>query len=95
MMLWHNRKSDKQGIHYMVPMTPMHASSLLARQWPWMTFGSAITCRTSHKQIRLNRSPTHHRKLELEMRHDKEMQMLLDSFDEIIEQVKSLHNKKI
>jgi hypothetical protein len=58
-MLWHNHKSDKQGIHYMVLMTPIHASSLLARQGPWITFGNAITCHTSHKQIWLNRAPTH------------------------------------
>jgi hypothetical protein len=34
------------------------------------------------------------RKLELEKRHGKQMQMLLDSFDKKMEQIKSLHNKQ-
>ena len=36
---------------------PIYASSLLTIQGPWMTFGSAHPCHTSHKD-RLNRAPT-------------------------------------
>ena len=35
------------------------------------------------------------RKLELEKRHTKQKQMLLDSFDKKMEQIKSLHNKQM
>ena len=35
------------------------------------------------------------RKLELEKRHTKQKQMLLDRFDNKMEQIKSLHNKQM
>ena len=35
---------------------PMYILSLLTRQGPWMTFGSAPTCRTSHKRNKTQQS---------------------------------------